>query len=254
MATRRIVILRLLRDSDDPIRRAELWREADKDDDFRKASGKKFWIEDFSWFMRDLISAGQVLQIKERNKVWYLITEKGLNYLLGEIDPNLLRQHVMRRIRYRVRRRFSWGHSDDEIADSDRLIAKLAERMEDGEEYVHKRYYTEIVNTNARRRDWGETEFDERDIAVAESYVGKIDREKLEGDILKEIARVRRRLEARDAYFGECIKCGRFIHRREAVKVANELAERLNVETGTVCCGCYDKLMGGESQVAEISA
>jgi len=254
MATRRIVILRLLRDRDDPYRRADLCRKANQDDDFRKASGKRFWVEDFSWFMRDLISAGQVQRIEARGKVWYLITQKGVEYLLGEIDPNLLRQHVMRRIRYRVRKRFSWHMSDEEIAELDSLIARYAERITDGEEYVRGRYYKEIVLSSARRREWGNTDFDENELGIAEQYIGKIDRVKLEADILEEVAKIRRRLEARDAYFGECVKCGRAIHRSEAVKVANELAERLGVETGTVCCGCYDKLMGGESQVAEISA
>lgn len=256
MTTRRIVVLELLRAHDDPMRRIDLYNKANEDENFRKLKGEAFWQEDFSWFMSDLLDDRHVTQIKERNKVWYVITEKGLIYLLKVDEPKLHRKLLQRKIRYHVQKRIraiGWS-GETGTTEEDKKIAELACQMVEGDKYVRQRYYRELVMDTARRKDWGDSEADEKFLELVKQKGAWTNEADLALDVETLVQQRRRRLEALDEFFGECFKCGARIHRRDARKVANELAERLGVETGTVCCGCYDKLMGGESQVAEISA
>lgn len=255
MTTRRIVVLKLLRDSDNPMRRAELHRIANYNEDFRKVSGEPFWIEDFSWFMKDLLADGQVTQIKERNKVWYVITVTGLIYLLKVSEPKALRTMTLRRLRYYVRKNvqhLGWKSiGDDEI---EKKIAELASLIIEGDEYVRQRYYKELVRDAAKRREWGERESNKELIEFVKQKGSWTSDADFALDVETLVQRQRRRLQELYEGYDTCFKCGNLIHRKEVVKVANDLAERLGIETGTVCCGCYDKLMGGEGKVAEINA
>lgn len=246
--SRRLIILKLLRDRDDPIRRAALLKVANEDRDFRKASGQAFWSEDFSWFMKDLISDGQVEKIAVRSKVWYVLTQIGMDYLLKVNEPKTFRSVKLRQIRHLIKRRFNYTryHSDGEETKAlETKIANLKGQIEDGDNYVQSRYYKELVLDGAQRSDWGDRSLD---MDLLEFVKRKVDwtddmDAKLLVDIQKQIEWGRRQAEARDGFYAECVKCGGRIHRGDVVKVADELAERLGVETGSVCCTCYDGLM-----------
>jgi len=247
---RSTVILGLLIESDDPVRGRELWTQANEDERFQKANGEGFWYEDFPWYMKGLIEQGVVTKIKERNKVWYVITEKGLKRYMQRSEPKLLKAFIKRRLRYNIGRNVRYYDEDREL-----LIAQLTKELKDGGEYTKLRYYRELVKAVAYRLEHGYEEMDEDKVAIIHERVGWNDEweAKLQIDAPKLVQRRRGHSEREAAGLGysTCYMCGGWIHRKDVVKVADELAERLGVETGSVCCSCYDKLMkGGECEVA----
>ena len=242
---RSTVVLGLLVESDDPMRGRELWRRANEDERFQKASGNDFWYEDFPWYMSGLLEQGVVTKIKERNKVWYVVTEKGLKRYLKRNEPKLLRSHLQRRISYNVERNIRWHDEERE-----QLIVELTRELEDGEEYVRNRYFRELVKAFAYRLEHGYEDMEEKVVALIHEKIGWNDKweAKLQLEVPKLVQKRRRLSEQQAAGLGyeTCFRCGNWIHRKDVVKVAEELAERLGIETGSVCCSCYDKLMGGE--------
>ena len=242
---RSTVILELLASADDPMRRIDLYREANEDDRFRKYDGRAFWVEDFSWYMSGLIEQGVVTKVKERNKVWYVITEKGLLRLTKRSAPKEHRTLITRRLRYHIEGNVRWKEDETE-----QIIAHLARELKDGKELVKQYYFRALVKDVAYNMEHGYRDVDEKKVALVHDKVGWNDdwEEKLQVEAQRLVQSRRRRSEREAAERGYdiCFKCSSWIHRKDAVKVADELAERLGVETATVCCGCYDKLIGGE--------
>lgn len=244
--TRRLVILKLLRDIDDPVRRMNLLSTANDDVNFRKASGKAFWQEDMSELMKGFVDDGQVERIEARGKVWYVLTQTGLEYLLEIDEPQALRASKLRRIRYLVRRmmNYSYQYDDKDRKELEAKIDNLKGQIDDGEDYIKGRYYKELVMDAAKRSEYGDREVNEELIKFVEEKVGRNIVANLEEDTRKFIEAQRRREEKILKGYSHCVKCRGIIHRKDVVKVAKELAERLGIETGNVCCTCYDKLMG----------
>jgi len=141
-------ILLILKERDEPVRGVNLYRELLKYDEgyklFCKEHGQAFWYCDFLSLMHKYVQQGFVHKIKARNKVWYLITDKGVEQVVELPERLRLRKSQLFRKVERVVYYATIGF-EHEVQRYWRHITILVGDNEALREYVVRRVHAEVA-------------------------------------------------------------------------------------------------------------
>jgi len=140
-------ILCILKERDEPVRGRELYKELLKYDEGYKYFDREyeaFWYCDFHGFMNTLIEQGFVQKIKSGHKVWYLITEKGIEQAVEPEEVLAIRKRKI----FRRMKRLVWDVRVEYHGEAQEIwnqIKALAQDNEELQAYAVKRAHAEVA-------------------------------------------------------------------------------------------------------------
>jgi len=254
---RQLVVLRILKEYQAPIRGYQLHNAGNEDPLYQKARGEGFWKEDFSFFMKGMVKRGLVQKIElPLNQVFYSLTREGFSAYLAQCEPKRALAFEVLKATRMLKRALRYYHGDKELGELLAIARTLP--AENVSKMIIRYVGNEKGRSDFRRsQDPNSAYAADEQMKVAKIYGGLL--ELLEPTLAdKTRAETTKVAEAQFIYqhekdiahrativtkvLGYCIFCGAQIHNEEAHRDEQLLKKYAGAKTGMVCCSCFRNL------------